>query len=92
MFASVKTREQLLYKYTQIKPNPFFIIFRVPLFVLILIVGRVHDSSAPDIYDEMLSWGFFLGYVLVELSFWVGRQERKLNLIYEIEKNRSQNT
>ena len=88
--ASTKTKEQLLYEYKEIKPNPYRTIFGVPIFVVIL---PLLENYFPELGNNKFTVWMLLGfYLLVEIILHQHRIEKKINLLYEIEKNRVNET
>lgn len=84
---SQKSREQLLAEFSGVKINPYFLIFRFPLLMIALFCA---DSYFPDM-GPLLSWVVFLVFNLIETVLWNNRQERKLEILYELEKCRIDN-
>lgn len=79
-----KNREQLLDEYKSIKAPPYFRIFSMPLLILTAaIIGMYY----PDNKQYALTILFML-YAFIEWTLFMTITNRKLEKLYEIEKNR----
>ncbi len=85
-FAATKTREQLLYEYKEIKENPYYVMFRIPGFLIALALAGNYYPAIND--SKYTTWIIYVVYLAIEIMMHLSRVEKKINILYEIEKNR----
>lgn len=76
-----RNRESLLNDYSLIKANAYLRIFGVPALIFIYVVMR-------NYYAEVNAMYIFITFIFVEIFLYVIRVEKKINILYEIEKCR----
>ena len=81
-----KTREQLLDEYADIKENSYYRAFSVSSLVIIVVLVKTFFSANTAFLLPLI----FMSYLAVEILLYVGRINRKLEKLYEIEKERFQ--
>lgn len=79
-----KTREQLLAEYKDIKENAFYRIFILSALVVMVVLVKIFFSDKAS----YLVPGIFLCYLGVEAFSYMARLNKKLDTLYEIEKER----
>jgi hypothetical protein len=86
-FASTKARDQLLSEYKEIRENSYVRMFKIP--ILLLSLSAISYSFPSFREDKVLIWVILIAYLLLDNILSVGRIEKKMNVLYEIEKNRN---
>jgi hypothetical protein len=79
-----KTREQLLDEYKDIKENAFYRIFILSALVSMVVLVKIFFSDKTN----YLVPGIFVCYLGVEAFSYMARLNKKLDKLYEIEKER----
>jgi hypothetical protein len=82
--APIKTRDQLLSEYREVKRNPYFIMFSAPVFLVILVCAVSHYSDKTFVGAIIC-----IAYIVFEILLSSTRANKKIRILYEIEKSRN---